>query len=410
MSRSIFPKVFTDYFGIKSWNLSEEDKKGVISVVSRDEESLSLDSGNKIASSLLSVVNTAILGALFYFYQQYNESHNTAESLKDSLNPSSNSGIASIKISSIEDEINAHEYIRDGLIVCGIALLATTAVTVAMKNYIFAANDVANKVKNKISKMSPGDLANALEQIENDDLANFNVPKSSLIFDVQKMGISYVIAGLIANFSGFPEDKKYLLLAASKVVVSELLDIADYALCSKGNIKLFEEDFLNEFSDEEKDRLKKAIKSEIESNINKNNCSEGLIKLSTNLATTFAFAGSLHEAPTSSLISEEVFASAANFGVASLVFNVLRFATESLNDYSKIKKHPQVEEIDMEMGLNTSIISVPETRANSEMARDIPNQTILKRSKSENDIGSLKAKDDNSQPLTKSKSANNLVN
>ena len=138
MSRSILPKFLRDSLGIKSWNLSEKDKKEVISTVSRDEDSLSLDLGNKISSSLLNVVNTAIWGAVFYFYQQYDESHNTAESLKDLLNPFSNSSSATTKIASIKDEINAHQYIRDGLIVCVIAFLVTNTVRVAMKNYIFA--------------------------------------------------------------------------------------------------------------------------------------------------------------------------------------------------------------------------------------------------------------------------------
>ena len=55
MSRSIFPKVFTDYVGIKSWDLNEKDKEEVLSVVSRDKESESVNAGNKIANSLLNI-------------------------------------------------------------------------------------------------------------------------------------------------------------------------------------------------------------------------------------------------------------------------------------------------------------------------------------------------------------------
>lgn len=417
MSRSIFPKVFTDYVEIKPWKISEKDKEEVLSVVSRDKESESVNAGNKIASSLLNIVDTTIAGAFFYFFQNYNESHDTAKFLKDSfINPSSNSSSISIK-----DETDIDEHTRDGLMVCGIALLAAMAVGVAMKNYVFAANDVANAVKDKISKMSPEDLVKASRQIE-EDLSSFEVPKESP-FGVGKMYISYAIAGLATNFSGLPEDKQYLLFAASRVALGELLDIADNAI-KRGNVKLFEEDFLNEFSDEEKDKLKKAIKSEIESNIDKNNCSEGLIKFSTELAKVFAFLGTLHNATTSSLISEEVFASAANFGAASLVSNVVRLTAESLNNYSKIREHPQVEELDdgdVEMGVNgqgnvgEGGYSPLESQGFEVMeivdiqGSNPPNLKISKRSKSENDLISLEKQGDHVQPLMKSKSENNLI-
>lgn len=417
MSRSVLPQLVAGFLGIKSWDLSEKDKEEVVSVISRSQNSESLNAGNKIANSLLDVVTNAIGGAIFYFFQSYNESHDTAEFLKDYLaNPSSNFTRVSIK-----DETDIDEYTRDGLIVCGISLLTTLAAIAVIRNYVFAANDEANLVKDKISKISPEDLVAASQQIE-EDLSSFEVPRESP-FGVGKMWISYAIAGLATNFSGLPEDKQYLLFAASKVVVKELLDIADNAR-KRGTVKLFEEDFLNEFSDEEKDKLKKAIKSEIESNIDKNNCSEGLIKFSTELAKVFAFFGTLHSASTSSLISEKVFASAANFGVASLVSNVVRLTAESLNNYSKIREHPQVEELDdgdVEMGVVNEQDNVGEggysSLGNQDLVMEIediqgsnpPNLIISKRSKSENDLSSLEKQNDHFQSLTKSKSENNLT-
>lgn len=396
MSRSIFPKVVTDYFGIKAWSLSEKDKKEVASVISRNEESEYLNAGNKIANSLLNVVDTAIFGAAFYLFQNYQESQDKADT----------------------DDTEIDEYTRDGLMVCGISLMATTAASIAMRNYVFAANDVANVVKDKIYKMSPEDLVTNLQKIDEIDLATMEVPKNSTLSHY-KIQTSYLISGLITNFSNLPEDKKYLLFAASRVVTGELLDIAEDILCLKkcGTVRLFEQDFLDEFSEEEQARLRKAIKSELESNLNKNSCSEGLIKSSTNLAQVFAFFGTIHNVSTSPLFSEEVFASAANFGTASLVSKVVRLTAESLNNYSKIRKHPQVEEVeggDVEMGVNKQHVdivdsSIPEIESDPNLERRSPSLKISKRSKSENDLGSSKNQNDHFQPLVRCKSENDLI-
>jgi len=387
MSRSVLPQFVRNFFEIKSWNLEEEDKKKVVDIISRRKDSESLKAGEKIVDSSLSVFTNIIFGALAHFFQRYDESHDTTKFVNDCTNNGCN----------LNDPINIDENTRDGLILFGSLLVLSIVARVLIKNYVFPSSAAANKIVDQISKMPPSDLERTLNEIDDGkDLADINVSKDR--FHPYKPGIANTAAGLIAYYSGLPKDKKYLLFIPLKVVAGQLLEIADEALCSniQGTEPLFKKGFLPEFSTTEIGELREAIKSEIESNIDKNEYLEGLIKFSSELVQQLAYYGTLQAAPASSLIPEGAFASAANFGVASLTHNIVKRIAESLDNYFKIREnegHPQVEVLDddIEMAMGT-------TRANNAGGGDgysplqnreepiAPNTNTMRRVNSENDL------------------------
>jgi len=408
MSRSVLPKFVRNFFEIKSWNLEEEDKKKVVDIISRRKDSESLKAGEKIVDSSLSVFTNIIFGALAHFGQRYNESHDTTKFVNDCTksftksftNQSSNSTDNGTTDNgcNLNDPISIDENTRDGLIFFSSILFLSMVARVLIKNYVFASSAAANKIVDKISKMPPSDLERTLNEIDDGkDLADINVSKDRFLHPHNR-SIANTSAGFIAYYSGLPEDKKHLLFIPLKVVARQLLEIANEALCSNmhGTEPLFEKGFLTEFSTTEIGELREAIKSEIESNIDKNEYLEGLIKFSSELVQQLAYYGTLEAAPASSLIPEGAFASAANFGVASLTYNIVKRIAESLDNYFKIREnegHSQVEVLDddIEMAMGT-------TRANNAGGGDgysllqnreepiAPNTNTMRRVNSENDL------------------------
>jgi hypothetical protein len=111
---------------------------------------------------------------------------------------------------------------------CSFALIgfALEITQTHLNKKFFKASRIADAVKDNLSKMSPQQIENALERIQNDELPLIRSPQANTAGEMYKFELKYAIAGILTSFSGIPDDEKYLFFTAAKAVAGFAIDMA----------------------------------------------------------------------------------------------------------------------------------------------------------------------------------------
>ena len=190
---------------------------------------------------------------------------------------------------------------------------------------------IAENIKSKLYQATPQQIEAALKIChEEGNLSQIKVHPSYSLGRLEDPYNGYLLGGLIASNSPVPEDKKYLILAASKVIACFLIDrCKTFFSTRQSEVSYLPEDFLSQFTEEEKKELGQGLVSELEKHTGPRILKQNIVQA----ATTFTFLGVLNnfmDNNTAKNMTENAMIQAERFATASMSANVARTVARTL--------------------------------------------------------------------------------
>lgn len=319
-------------------NFSAEEKREIIDAFKPKKTIYNKTNALLLSNTAFDITKAAIAGIIYATFAEFNNREdNTFEDIEGKF--SRNTDLTTWAAGAI------------------IAEMAVGVTHYMINSRNFKPELIAENIKSKLYQATPQQIEAALKIChEEGNLSQIKVHPSYSLGRLEDPYNGYLLGGLIASNSPVPDDKKYLIIAASKVIACFLIDrCKTFFSTRQPEVSYLPEDFLSQFTEEEKKELGQGLVSELEKHKGPRILKQNIVQA----VTTFTFLGVLNsfmDNNTAKNMTENAMIQAERFATASMSANVARTVARTLFNLELTQQNneqriPSTEVADPELAL-----------------------------------------------------------
>lgn len=348
--RNMFPQLYETFFP-EPPPLTQKEKQEIIDNLNGVDAGKKIDANMKMINITFNILQSAIGGVMFQYYRDYTENNASPNSLED-----------------VEAEFSdKNASIMTGLAIC----IATSMALVLAQGYINSigpkSHKISENIKGAVGLLTPELLREGIAKIENGDESALQIKVPHSLDSQSKLYASYMMSQAVVSASSISEDQQYLLYAASLSMAKFMIGQFEKKIYKTSSIGKRAGDFVRDtflnilptaardgynareqtpipsilgkevvdsFSAEEMRKISLSIKHEMEK-VLEQGCKKDSADFFTTISKTFSFFIPVHHHPgskilTGSAISNDHFASALDFIIGSIGYNVSQLIGENI--------------------------------------------------------------------------------
>jgi len=389
--RNTFPQLYETFFP-EPPPLTQQEKQEIIDNLNGGDAGKKIDANIKVINITFNILQSAIGGVMFQYYRDYIENNGSPNSLED---------------------VEAALSDRNASIMTGLAICSATSMALGLaQGYINSrrpkSHKISENIKGAVGLLTPGLLREGIAKIENGDESALQIKIPRHLDPQAKLYASYMMSQALVSASSISEDQQYLLYAASlsmaKFMIGQFekkiyktssigkragdfvrdtfLNILPTAARDGYNAReqtpipsILGKDVVDSFSAEEMHEISLSIKHEMEK-VLEQGCKKDSADFFTTIAKTFSFFILVHHHPgskmlTGSAISNDHFASALDFTIGSIGYNVSQLIGDNILDKCGGDKVRPVNQAEI-----NKLNAMEEENIVEYIKRDIPSRVI----------------------------------
>jgi len=203
---TLFDQISTLIFG-ETAPLNNEEKQQIIEDIPNSESSTEINKRNKKVGIAFNIMQSAIAGVIFQYYQNYVDDGNNLSDDFNSLREDFRGHSSHI--------VNHHTNMVFGVAICSVTSIALALIHRQILKQNPKSHNISNSIKHQINELNTKELIKGIDDLNNDspDALNIKIPKGT--DPLTKRSISYLLGGAIISLSSISEDQQYLVYAAS---------------------------------------------------------------------------------------------------------------------------------------------------------------------------------------------------